>query len=211
MLRWQKAIQEYRGNMTIVQKAGNIHKIADGLSRWKLANTPDNQAYAPLEAEPQIHIEGIKITDIGTEFLEEVRESCKKDKNCHELSSLLDKDCKDTSLVNALDEAWKNSKSEGRFHLIDGIIYHKTKHSCVMRLCRRFLINTIHHEFHDRIYSEHLSEDRTLEKVKNCAWWPSWRKETIKYFYTCDRCQKANRSTGKKLRLMIHIQEPKSP
>ncbi|MBW0563601.1 hypothetical protein O181_103316 [Austropuccinia psidii MF-1] len=42
MLRWQIPIQEYRGNMTIVHKAGNIHKNSDGLSRWALANTPDN-------------------------------------------------------------------------------------------------------------------------------------------------------------------------
>ncbi|MBW0554878.1 hypothetical protein O181_094593 [Austropuccinia psidii MF-1] len=178
MLRWQIAIQEYRGNMTIVHKAGNIHKNADGLSRWALANTPDNPAYVPLEAEPQIPIEGINITDIGTEFFEEVREYYKQDKNFHIWTSLLDKDCKDTSLVNALDEVWKNSYSEGRFHFI---------------------------------YSGQLSEDRTLEKVKNCAWWPSWRKETIEYCHTCDRCQKANRSTGKKFGLMIHIQEPKSP
>ncbi|MBW0556192.1 hypothetical protein O181_095907 [Austropuccinia psidii MF-1] len=34
MLRWQIAIQEYRGNMTIFHEAGNIHKNADGLSRW---------------------------------------------------------------------------------------------------------------------------------------------------------------------------------
>ncbi|MBW0579721.1 hypothetical protein O181_119436 [Austropuccinia psidii MF-1] len=80
-----------------------------------------------------------------------------------------------------------------------------------MTLCRRLLINTILHECHDSICSGHLSEERTLEKVKNCAWWPSWRKETIKYFHTCDRCQKENRSTGKKFGLMIHIQEPKSP
>ncbi|MBW0562549.1 hypothetical protein O181_102264 [Austropuccinia psidii MF-1] len=33
MLRWQIAIQEYRGNTTIVHKDGNIHKNADGLSR----------------------------------------------------------------------------------------------------------------------------------------------------------------------------------
>ncbi|MBW0574717.1 hypothetical protein O181_114432 [Austropuccinia psidii MF-1] len=32
MLRWQIAIQEYRGNITIVNKAGNIHKNGDGLS-----------------------------------------------------------------------------------------------------------------------------------------------------------------------------------
>ncbi|MBW0531976.1 hypothetical protein O181_071691 [Austropuccinia psidii MF-1] len=70
MLRWQIAIQEYRGNMTIVHKAGNILKNSDVLNRLALANTPDNPAYVPLEAEPQIPIEGINITDIGTELLE---------------------------------------------------------------------------------------------------------------------------------------------
>ncbi|MBW0565749.1 hypothetical protein O181_105464 [Austropuccinia psidii MF-1] len=207
MLRWQIAIQEYRGNMTILHKAGNIHKNDDGLSRWALANTPDNPAYVPLEAEPQIPIEGINITDIGTEFFEEVRESYKQDRNFHTLTSLLDKDCKDTSLVNTLDEVWKNSYSKRRFHSFDGIIYQRTKNSCVMTLCSRFLINTIFHECHDSIYSGHLSVDRTLEKVKNCAWWPSWRKETIEYYHTCDRFQKGNRSTGKRFGLMIHIQE----
>ncbi|MBW0588857.1 hypothetical protein O181_128572 [Austropuccinia psidii MF-1] len=83
MLRWQIAIQEYRGNMTIVHKPGNIHMNADRLSRWALANTPDSPDYVPLEAEPQITIEGINITDIGTDFFEEVRESYKQDKNCH--------------------------------------------------------------------------------------------------------------------------------
>ncbi|MBW0592506.1 hypothetical protein O181_132221 [Austropuccinia psidii MF-1] len=33
MLRWQIAIQEDRGNMTIVHKDGGIHKNKDGLSR----------------------------------------------------------------------------------------------------------------------------------------------------------------------------------
>ncbi|MBW0554084.1 hypothetical protein O181_093799 [Austropuccinia psidii MF-1] len=66
ILELQIAIREYRGNMTIFHKAGNIHNNADGLSRWALANTTDNPAYVPLEAEPQIPIQGIKITDIGT-------------------------------------------------------------------------------------------------------------------------------------------------
>ncbi|MBW0556865.1 hypothetical protein O181_096580 [Austropuccinia psidii MF-1] len=91
-LRWKIAIQEYRGNMTIVHEAGNIHKNADGLSRWELANTPDTPAYVPLETESQIPIEGVHITDIGTEFVEEVGESYKQDKNCHILTSLLYKD-----------------------------------------------------------------------------------------------------------------------
>ncbi|MBW0572258.1 hypothetical protein O181_111973 [Austropuccinia psidii MF-1] len=88
MLRWQIAIQEYRGNMTIDHKAGNIHRNSDGLSRWTLANTPDNPAYVPLEAAPQISIEAVNITDIGAEFFAEVRESDKQDKNFHILTSL---------------------------------------------------------------------------------------------------------------------------
>ncbi|MBW0531319.1 hypothetical protein O181_071034 [Austropuccinia psidii MF-1] len=73
MLRRQIVIQVNRGNMIIVHKEGRIHKNYDGLSRWELANTPDNPDYVPLEAEPQIPIEGINITDYGTEFFKEVR------------------------------------------------------------------------------------------------------------------------------------------
>ncbi|MBW0474152.1 hypothetical protein O181_013867 [Austropuccinia psidii MF-1] len=83
------AIQEYRGKMTIFHKAGNIHKNADEPGRWALANTPDNPAYVPLEAEPQIPMEGIGITDIGTECLEEIIKLYKQDNNCLILNSLL--------------------------------------------------------------------------------------------------------------------------
>ncbi|MBW0493323.1 hypothetical protein O181_033038 [Austropuccinia psidii MF-1] len=86
--------------MTIVHKAGNIHKNSDGLSRWELENTPDNPACVPLEEEPPIKIEGIKIIKIGIELFEEVRESYKQGKNCHILTYLMDKDFKDTDSVN---------------------------------------------------------------------------------------------------------------
>ncbi|MBW0519182.1 hypothetical protein O181_058897 [Austropuccinia psidii MF-1] len=134
MLRWWIAIQEYRGNMTIVHKAGNNHKNYHGHIGWELANNPDNPAYVILEAEPDIPIGGINITDIGIDFFEEVRESYNKDKNFHILTAFLDKSFKDTALINSLDKVWKNSYSEGRFNLFDGIIYHITKHSCVMKL-----------------------------------------------------------------------------
>ncbi|MBW0507890.1 hypothetical protein O181_047605 [Austropuccinia psidii MF-1] len=65
LLRWQIAMQEYRGNRTIVHKAVNIEKNADGLIRWALPNIPDNAAYVPTCAEPQIPIEGVNITDVG--------------------------------------------------------------------------------------------------------------------------------------------------
>ncbi|MBW0568679.1 hypothetical protein O181_108394 [Austropuccinia psidii MF-1] len=92
MLKWQIAIQEYRGNITIVHKCGNIDKNSDGLSRWALANTTENLAWVPQEEH---HIEGICVTDIGTEFFNQVKKSYKIDKNCHILSRILMKDCKD--------------------------------------------------------------------------------------------------------------------
>ncbi|MBW0560191.1 hypothetical protein O181_099906 [Austropuccinia psidii MF-1] len=106
MLRWQISIQEYRGNMTIVHKSGNIHKNADGLSRWALANTPENTAWVPQEEH---HIERICVTDIGTEFFNQDKESCKMDKNFHILCQVLMKDCKDPSLSSKLDEIWKKA------------------------------------------------------------------------------------------------------
>ncbi|MBW0569613.1 hypothetical protein O181_109328 [Austropuccinia psidii MF-1] len=107
MLGWQIAIQEYRGNMTIVHKDGNIHKNSDVLSRWPLPNNIDNPSYVPEESSPQITIEGISVTDLNTTFFEEVRNSYTQDKNCSILCQLLTKDCKYNSLILDLDEIWK--------------------------------------------------------------------------------------------------------
>ncbi|MBW0527349.1 hypothetical protein O181_067064 [Austropuccinia psidii MF-1] len=68
ILGWKIAIQDYRGNMTIVHKDGNINKNEYGLRRWPLPNNIDNHAYVPEEASPQIPIEGISITDLNTTF-----------------------------------------------------------------------------------------------------------------------------------------------
>ncbi|MBW0516783.1 hypothetical protein O181_056498 [Austropuccinia psidii MF-1] len=104
--------------MTIVYKAGNIHKNADGLRRWELPNKPDNPAYVPANAEPQNPIEGINIIDVGTEIFEEVIEIYIKDKNYNILTSLLEKDFKDTALPNSLDDIWKKSYDNGRSHFL---------------------------------------------------------------------------------------------
>ncbi|MBW0538962.1 hypothetical protein O181_078677 [Austropuccinia psidii MF-1] len=137
MLRWKIAIQEYRGNMTIVHKDGNINKNEDGLSRWPLQNNLDNPAYVPEEASPQIPREGISFTDLNTTFFEEVRNSYTQDKNCSILCQLLTKNCKYNYLIHVLDEIWRKSYYEGTFHLLDGIIYHRTKHTYFMTVVDR--------------------------------------------------------------------------
>ncbi|MBW0536751.1 hypothetical protein O181_076466 [Austropuccinia psidii MF-1] len=148
--------------MTLVHKDGNTHKNSDGFSRCALPDTPNNHDYVPENAEPQIPIDGINITDVGTEFFEE--------------------DLEDAALANYLHDICKTSYDNGRFHLLDGILYHRSKHTC-----------------------------RKMERIKTCSWWPSWQKYVIEYCHSCDRCQKANEATGKRFGLIIHIQEPSTP
>ncbi|MBW0544397.1 hypothetical protein O181_084112 [Austropuccinia psidii MF-1] len=193
--------------MTIAHKSGNIHKNSDGLGRWALANTAENPAWVPQEKH---HIEGIRFTDLGTELFNQVKERYKMDNNCHIICQLLMKDCEDLSLSSKLDEIWKKAFDEGRFHLLDGVLYLRTKHTCVMTLTDRTLINTILHEFHYSVASGNLLEDRTLERIKTCSWWPNCRKNAAEYYQTCNKCQKANRATGKKFGIAIQIAEPNS-
>ncbi|MBW0514005.1 hypothetical protein O181_053720 [Austropuccinia psidii MF-1] len=56
MMRWKKAIQEYRRNMNIIYKEGKSHTNADGLSRCPLDNGKRNPAYDPeVAAKIPIH------------------------------------------------------------------------------------------------------------------------------------------------------------
>ncbi|MBW0479597.1 hypothetical protein O181_019312 [Austropuccinia psidii MF-1] len=147
---FQIAIQECRGNMNIAHKSGNIHKNAYDLSSWALANTPENPAWVPQEEH---HIEGICVTDIGTKFFNQPKQSYKMDNNCLILLQHLMKDCKDPSLSFKLYESWKKAYDEGRFHLFDRSIYHRSKHTFFMALTDRTLMNTILHECRDSFSS----------------------------------------------------------
>ncbi|MBW0494101.1 hypothetical protein O181_033816 [Austropuccinia psidii MF-1] len=80
-----------------------------------------------------------------------------------------------------------------------------------MTIFDRSLINLLLKECHDSPFSGHLSEGRTREKIKTCIWWPMWQKDVAEYFKTCDRCQEANKSTGKRLVNIFNIQEPRRP
>ncbi|MBW0584396.1 hypothetical protein O181_124111 [Austropuccinia psidii MF-1] len=60
MLRWQKAIQEYRGNIYIIYKEGKSHTNADGLRRWPIGNIQSNPAH-DLEVAANIPIHFMEI------------------------------------------------------------------------------------------------------------------------------------------------------
>ncbi|MBW0510518.1 hypothetical protein O181_050233 [Austropuccinia psidii MF-1] len=185
MLRWQIDIQEYRGNMTIVHNYGNIHKNSDELSIWPLPNDIENTSYVPEKAYPQIPIEGKSVTDMNTNFLE-----------------------KRYLLYRLFGLNMEKAYEKGRFHLLDGTIYHRTKHTCVMKVVDRSLINLVFKECHDSPFSGHLSWGRTREKIKTCIWWPMWQNNVAEYCKSCDRCQKEDKCTGKGLGNMIKVQKP---
>ncbi|MBW0527671.1 hypothetical protein O181_067386 [Austropuccinia psidii MF-1] len=77
MLRWKISIQEYGGNLTRAHRYESIHKSSYGLRRLALANTPESPAWVPQEEH---HIEGLCVTDFGTEFFNQVKESYEMDK-----------------------------------------------------------------------------------------------------------------------------------
>ncbi|MBW0477136.1 hypothetical protein O181_016851 [Austropuccinia psidii MF-1] len=58
---------------------------------------------------------------------------------------------------------------------------------------------------------EHMSEDRTKERVASTSWWPKLEQGLCEYIKTCERFHKANRNNGKKYGLPQHIEEPKHP
>ncbi|MBW0496937.1 hypothetical protein O181_036652 [Austropuccinia psidii MF-1] len=80
-----------------------------------------------------------------------------------------------------------------------------------MTVLDRSLINLVSKEFHESPFSGNLSEDRIRSKIKTCIWWPMWQKDVSEYCKTCDICQNASKSTGKRLGNIIKIQESSRP
>ena len=196
--------------MTVVHKEGRLHKNADGLSRWPIPNDPSNPA-SDNDEGATLSITGISVSNLKDELFESIMKSYEKDRNTQILHVTLYKSHKDKNLSDKLEEPWLKSYKDGRFTRFDGILYHRTKHcSCMVFIVRQHIF-TVLHECHSCPYAGHLSEDRTLEKVKITAWWPGWRNDVIEYTSSCERCQKANKSTSKKFGLLQQIEEPTKP
>ncbi|MBW0535805.1 hypothetical protein O181_075520 [Austropuccinia psidii MF-1] len=197
------------------------HENSYCLSEWESPNKPYNPAYVPENAETETPIEGINIKDVGTEFFEEVRESYKKYKNSHILTCILDKDCKDAALDNPLNDIWKESYDNERFHLFNGILYHRSKHTCSCAWWTSWRKDVIEY-FHscDRCQNSnkangkrfgliiHIQEPRTPLEVAHMDWVtvlpPGGEKATMHVFdrdskFTSALWKNLHKILGKKL------------
>ncbi|MBW0567171.1 hypothetical protein O181_106886, partial [Austropuccinia psidii MF-1] len=215
ILRWKIAIQEYRGSMTIIYKEDKSHTNADGLSRWPLDNVRSKPAYDPEDAAkipiPFMEIERRKNFRFSEWAPASVLKSYSKHKQCSILLQLLQQKYRSPELESQLEEPWLRAYKDNKFFLIDGLLYHREKHTSALTVVDRDNISLILQECHHFPYMGHMSEDRTKERVASTAWWPKWEQEMGEYINTCERCQKANRKHGKKYGLLQHIEEPKHP
>ncbi|KAI7956963.1 hypothetical protein MJO28_004058 [Puccinia striiformis f. sp. tritici] len=209
MMRWQIAIQEWRGSMTITHRDGVIHKNADGLSRWALPNDSTNPAYDEEELTREVPIMAIAVSGLSTDFWDSVEASYEANRNTACLMSLLRSKHSQPDLITQLEEPWKANFSAGRFVLLDGLLYHRSGNHCTLVLVSEEHITTVLNKCHDGFTAGHFSKDRTIERLRVLAWWPGWTNRVEQYCASCDRCQRANRATGKKFGLLQAIDEPK--
>ncbi|MBW0475429.1 hypothetical protein O181_015144 [Austropuccinia psidii MF-1] len=124
---------------------------------------------------------------------------------------LLQQNYRSPELESQLEEPWLRDYKDNKFFLIDGLLYHREKHTSVLTVVDRDHISLVLQEFYGCPYMGHMSEDRTKEMVASTAWWPKLEQVLSEYINTCERCQKANRKHGKKHGLLQHIEECKHP
>ncbi|MBW0572527.1 hypothetical protein O181_112242 [Austropuccinia psidii MF-1] len=152
---------------------------------------------------------GISPSELNNKFFNTVMNAYAKHKQCGIFLQLLQQKYRSPELESQLEQPWLRDYKDSKFSLIDGLLYHREKHTSALTIIDRDHISLILQECHDCPYMGHMSEDRTKERVASTAWWPKWEKELSEYINTCERCQKENRKHGKKYGLLQHIEEPK--
>ncbi|MBW0494369.1 hypothetical protein O181_034084 [Austropuccinia psidii MF-1] len=84
-----------------------------------------------------------------------------------------------------MEEPWLRAYKDNKFFLIDGLLYHREKHTSALTVVDRDHISLILQELNDCPYMAHMSEQRTKGRVARTAWWPNWEKELGKDINTC--------------------------
>ncbi|MBW0586819.1 hypothetical protein O181_126534, partial [Austropuccinia psidii MF-1] len=154
---------------------------------------------------------GIGSSELHNDLFSAVMKTYSKNKQCVILLQLLQQKYMSPELEFQLEGPWLRDYQENKFLLIDGLLYHKEKHTSALAVIDRDHISLILQECHDCPYMGHMSKERTKERVESTAWWPKWEQELSEYIHTCERRQKAKRKHGKKYGLLQHIEEPKHP
>ncbi|MBW0579419.1 hypothetical protein O181_119134 [Austropuccinia psidii MF-1] len=179
-------------------------------SEWAPANGPPVSGHTGSEGT-ETPILRISSSELNNELFNAVMNTYAKHKQCSILLQLLQQKYRSPELGSQLGESQLRDYKEKKFFLIDGLLYHREKHTSALTVVDRDHISLILQELYDCPYMGHMSEDRTKKRVARTAWWPKREQELSEYISTCERCQRANRKNGKKYGLLQHIEEPRHP
>ncbi|MBW0461611.1 hypothetical protein O181_001326 [Austropuccinia psidii MF-1] len=117
---------------------------------------------------------GINSSKLHNKFSSSVIKTYAKHKNCSILLQILQQKYRSPELESWLEGPWLRDFKDNKFFLIDGLLYHREKHTSALEVIDRDYISLILKECHDYPYMGYMSEDRTKERVARTAWWPQW-------------------------------------
>ncbi|MBW0529921.1 hypothetical protein O181_069636 [Austropuccinia psidii MF-1] len=114
---------------------------------------------------------GISSSQLHDKFFSALMKTYVKHIRCGILWKISQKKYRSPELESQLVEAWLRDYKDNRFFLIDGLLYHREKHTTALTVVDRDHISLILQECHECPYMGHMSEDRTKERVASTAWW----------------------------------------
>ncbi|MBW0591911.1 hypothetical protein O181_131626 [Austropuccinia psidii MF-1] len=136
------------------------------------SGTPDSGDTEPEGIETRIL--GLISSELHNEFFSAVMKTYSKDKQFIILLQLLQQKYRSPQLESQLEEPWLREYKDNKFFLIDGMLYHREKHTSALTVKARDHISLILQKCHECFYMGHISEDRIKERVASTAWWPKW-------------------------------------
>ena len=283
LVRWQAAIQAYRGKITIIHRAGKLAFNVDPPSRdGALPNDATNPA-ADLDPDPNIEIGGVNIVfqtagitspfqiggnpteprsrvfdDVWPQTQDKLQEYLDRPLNALDLpyycaEDIIDSDVQvaavsssglspeftrkiiahystDTVFAKIVGAICENTISlkellndvslpplvvrdlkDKRFFALDGLLYRQNGLTSALVITDPDMQTLVLDTCHDHLLGGHQGTDKTFERIREIAWWPSLRKSVESYIATCQACQGAKRRTGKTPGLLQEIESPTRP
>ncbi|MBW0477471.1 hypothetical protein O181_017186 [Austropuccinia psidii MF-1] len=119
---------------------------------------------------------GISSTELHNEFFSAVLKSYANYKQCGILLQLLQQKHRSPERESQLEEPWLRAYKDKKLFLIDGLLYHREKHTSAFTVVDRDHISLILQECHKCPYMGHMIEDRTKERVASTDCWPNWEQ-----------------------------------
>ncbi|MBW0551405.1 hypothetical protein O181_091120 [Austropuccinia psidii MF-1] len=105
------------------------------------SGTPDSESTDPEGTETPIL--RILSAEMHNEFFNEVMNTYAKHKQCGILLKLLQQKYKSPELESQLEKPWLRDYKDNKFLLIDGLIYHREKHTSALTIIHRDHISLI--------------------------------------------------------------------